>query len=123
MLELLMNHDGKLETWTFRGPLLIKNKVEIEQLHQNNNKNGLRPKESKKNIDTSRLAPPKATIYCHKPKVNSVRFEDPCDHINNMDNANDDTHLIKGICRGGGKFWIREREHNNWRRTRIIRKH
>ena len=48
----------------------------------------------KKNTDTSNTAPTKAKIDCHSPKLNLVRFEDPYNHINGMDNTHDDTHLI-----------------------------
>ena len=52
------------------------------------------PKTSTKNTDTSNTAPHKAKIDCHKPKVKSLQFEEPYDHINPMENTHDDTHLI-----------------------------
>ena len=53
----------------------------MNQIHQQNNEN----------YNTS---PPRATFSCHQLKVKSVRFEDPYDRINIMDNTHDDTHLI-----------------------------
>ena len=89
-----MQHDGKLETCPFRGPIFIKKKSEIEKLFQNNNNNGLMPKYFNKNIDTSTLGSSKLTFVWHKDKVNSFHFFDPYDHINTMYNNNEDTHLL-----------------------------
>ena len=50
--------------------------------------------ELNKNTDKYNSDPPQDTIYHHQPKVNSVRFEDPYDHINPMENTHEDTHLI-----------------------------
>ena len=47
-----------------------------------------------KNIDTSISAPRKATLARNKRKLNSVQFVDPYDHVNLMENTNDDTHLV-----------------------------
>ena len=89
-----MQHDWKLETFTFRGPLFITKKSAREQLLQKNHKNGSRPKEFNKNTDTSNTAPPQATIGRHLSKVNSIRFKDPYDHINPMENTHEDTHPL-----------------------------
>ena len=94
MRELLMHHDVKLEIYPFRGPLLINKKAAIEHLFKNSHKNGSRSKDFNNNIDTSSSAPPKATIVCHKPKVNLVLFVDPYNHINLGENTNDNTNLI-----------------------------
>ena len=76
------------------GPFFVKKNSALEQLLQNNHKNGSRPKYPNKNIDTSISGPPKATIASHGPKVNPAIFEDPYEHINPMDNTNDYTHLV-----------------------------
>ena len=90
-----MQHSGKLENFPFRIPLNIKKKEPIEQLLQNNHKHGSIPKYFNKKTDTyNNTGCPEATIACPVPKVNSVYFEDPYDHINPMDNPHEDTHLI-----------------------------
>ena len=89
-----MHHYVKLEIYHFRGPLFINKKSEIEKFFQNNHKHGSRSIDFNNNIDTSRSAPPKATIVCHKPKFNSVHVEDPYDQFNILDNTNDNTHPI-----------------------------
>ena len=48
-----MQHDGKLENFPFRGPLLTNKKLAKEQLLQNNHKNGSRLNEFNKYTDTS----------------------------------------------------------------------
>ena len=58
-------------------------------------KNVSRPKEFNKNKDSSKnTVPPQATIDCPCPKVNSVHFDDPYDHINHTENTHKDTKLI-----------------------------
>ena len=52
------------------------------------------PSTSTKNTDVSNTYPPKTIITHHQPKVKSVRFEDPYDHINLMDNTHEETHPI-----------------------------
>ena len=89
----MIQHDGKLETCPFRVPFFISKKTAREQIPQNNHKYGSRPKDINNNIDASISGSPKDTIDWHGPKVNSVYFEDPYDHINPMDNTNVDTHL------------------------------
>ena len=92
--DLLMQHDGKLETCSFRGPLFTKEESAREQLLKNNNKNGSRHKYFNKNTDTSNTALSQDTIDFHPPKVNSVCFEEPYDHINRIWNTHDYTHII-----------------------------
>ena len=84
-----MKNDIKIETCTFRGPFFINKKTAREKLLQNNHKNGSRPKEFNKNTDKSNTDPPQDKISCHQPKVNSVRFEDPYEHINPTENTHD----------------------------------
>ena len=91
---MLTQHDGKLETFPFRGTLVINKKSSREQLLHKNNKNGSLPKYFNKNTDTSNTDPTQDTIDCNWPKVNSVRFEYLYDHINPMENTHDDTHLL-----------------------------
>ena len=67
---------------------VVKKISAIEQLLQNNHKHGSIPKDFNNNTDTSKSAPSKAIISGHKPKLNSVRFEDSCDHINHVYNTN-----------------------------------
>ena len=62
MIKLLIQNDGRIETCPLRGPLFINKNSAIEQLLQNNNKNGSQPKDFNKNIDTCNTAPPQATI-------------------------------------------------------------
>ena len=88
-----MQHDGKLENCLFRGPFFIKKKASREQILQNN-ENVSRPKYINKNTDISRSYPPTAIIACHQPKINSVRFEDPHNQINPIENTNNDTQII-----------------------------
>ena len=89
-----MQHDIKLETYPFIGPLFINKKESTEHILQNNHKHGSITKDLNRNIDTSISGPSKYTLVRHKPKVNLVRFFDPYDHINPMDNTNDETHLV-----------------------------
>ena len=90
-----MQHDGTLENCPFRGTLYIHAKSPREQLIQKNHKHGSRPKDLNKNKYTSRnTSPPQATILFHSLKSNSVRFEDPYDHIRRINNHNEHTHLI-----------------------------
>ena len=51
------------------------------------------PKTSK-NTDMSNTYPPQDTTAWHWTKFKSVRFEDPYEHINPMENANYVTHLL-----------------------------
>ena len=47
------------------------------------------PKDFKKSKDTPKKKfPPPAKIPLHRPKANSVRFEDPYDHIHHINNHN-----------------------------------
>ena len=71
-----MQHDRKLEAFTFRGPFFIHKSSSREQILQNNHKHGSRPKYFNKNVYTSRSDPPKATCVRHKPKVKSFHFFD-----------------------------------------------
>ena len=43
-MEILMQNYGKMETWTFHGPLFINKKDTRENLLQINYKHGSRPK-------------------------------------------------------------------------------
>ena len=65
-----------------------------EQILQKNNKNISQPKEFNKNTDTPKTDPSKATISQYLQKSNPVRFSDPYDHINPMDNTHDETHIL-----------------------------
>ena len=89
-----MQHDGKIETCPFRRPFFTKKNEGREQLLHNNHKNGSRTKDFNKKSDTSNTSLPQAIIACNKPKLNSVRFEDPYDHINPMENNYDKTHIL-----------------------------
>ena len=89
-----MQHGGKRDNFPFWGLLFIREKISRKQFLQNNTKIGSRPKYNNKNTDTSSISPPRATISCHWPKVNSVCFEDPYDHINDMNNTHDYTHIL-----------------------------
>ena len=89
-----MHNNGKLETRRFRGPSFINKKAPREKIIHNNNKHGKSTKDFKNNIDTSSSGSPRTKLFRHKPKVNSVRFGDPYDHINPTENTNDETHLI-----------------------------
>ena len=54
-----------------------------KQLPQNNHKHGFPLKDFNENTDTSNnKSPPQAKIDRPRPKVNSVRFGDPYEHIN-----------------------------------------
>ena len=79
---------------TFQGPIVFIKKATLEILLQKNHRYGSRHKYFNMNIDTSILGLLKATIYHHKAKLNSIYSVDPCDHINLMDNNNDEIHLI-----------------------------
>ena len=90
-----MQHYGTLEPPPFRVPLYIHAKSPREKILQKNHKHGLRPKQLNKNKYTSKnKGPPQATIACPRPKLNSVRFDDPYDHIHHMDHNHEKTHLI-----------------------------
>ena len=89
-----MQHDGKLEHFPFGVPLFVNKNPARENLLHNNHRNLSIPKDFNKNTDTSSSFPPKDTISCHKPKVNSVRFEDPYYQINHVVNTNDYNDLI-----------------------------
>ena len=78
----------------FGVPLFTKKNVAIEQLLQNNHKDGSIPKDLNNNIDTSNSDPTKAKTACNKPKVKSVHFEDQYYHINPLDKTNYYTRLI-----------------------------
>ena len=65
-----------------------------EELLHNNQRKGSRPKYFNKDTDTSRPDRTKSTIDRHQTKINSVRFEDPNNQINTMDNTNDGTQII-----------------------------
>ena len=84
----------KIGSITFQGSIFIKKKAEIDHLPQNNHKHGSRPKDFNNKFDNSISSPPRDITYRHKPKVNSVRFEYPYNHINTMENNNNDNHLI-----------------------------
>ena len=72
--ELSMQYYGKWETRPFGGLLFIKKNKARKYLPQNNHEHGLILKGFNKNNNTSKSAPPKATIARHKPKINSVNF-------------------------------------------------
>ena len=65
-----------------------------EQIIKNNHKNVSISNYCNMNIDTLISGPPESTFVCHIPKVNSVRFEDPYDHINPMCNNNYTNHIV-----------------------------
>ena len=90
-----MKHDGTIFNCSFRGPFYIHSETTREQPLQNNHRLGSRPKEFYKSKDTSKnICPSQATIACHHPKVNSVRFDDPYDNIHHMKYTHEDTPLI-----------------------------
>ena len=66
-----------------------------EQLLQKNHKNWSQPKDFNKNIDTPNTSPPQAKMAYHRPKLNSVWFEYPYDHINPMENTQEDINPIE----------------------------
>ena len=78
----------------FGVPLFTKKNVAIEQLLQNNHKDGSIPKDLNNNIDTSNSDPTKAKTACNKPKVKSVHFICQYDQINPMGSNNDGTQLV-----------------------------
>ena len=83
--ELLMQNDGSLENCPFMVPLYMHEKAPIEQLLQNNHKHGSQTKDFNKNKYTSNnTGPNQAKISRLRPKVSSVQFEDPYDHISPM---------------------------------------
>ena len=93
--ELLKHNYETLEDFPFRGPLYIHKNAPREQHIQKNHKNWSRPNNFNKNKDTSNNTDPhQDTISCPRPKLNSVHFEDPYEHINPMENTHEDTHLI-----------------------------
>ena len=47
-----------------------------------------------KKTDAYNTAPPQDTIAQNWLKLNSVRFEEPYEHINPMDNTHEDIHII-----------------------------
>ena len=61
-----------------------EDKSAIEQIIKNNHKNVSISNYCNMNIDTLISGPPESTLVCHIPTVNSVRFEDPYDHIGFM---------------------------------------
>ena len=66
-----------------------------EQQLQNNHKHGSRPKEFNRNKDKSNNTRPlQYKISLSRPKINSVRFDDPYEHIHHMENTHEYTHLI-----------------------------
>ena len=77
-----MHNYGKLETCHFRNPLFINKNSEIEYIIHKNHRHGSIPIYFNNNIDTSSSGTPKATCVQHKPKVHSLHFVDPYDHIN-----------------------------------------
>ena len=75
--------------------LYIHAKAPREQLLQKNYKHGLRPKDFNKNKDTPKITGSlQQTIPRTRPKINSVRFEDPYDYIYHMDHNHENNHLI-----------------------------
>ena len=81
MRELLIQHDGKIETCTFRGTLFTKKKESIEQLLKKKHRNGPRPKDFNKNTDTYSTDPHQDKVSHIQPKLKSLRFEDLYDHM------------------------------------------
>ena len=93
--EFPMQHYGTLYKFPFIGQLCIHKKTPIEKILQKNHKHGSLPKDFNNNKDTSRNKDIlQDKISCPCPKVNSVRFEDPYDHINPMENNHEDTHIM-----------------------------
>ena len=90
-----MKHDGTLENCPFRVPLYIHVKAPIEQLLRKNHKHVSIQKDFNKNNDTSKnICPLQAKIACPCPKLKSVRFDDSCDRIHNMDHNLENNNLI-----------------------------
>ena len=95
MRELLTKNDGALENPPFRRSLYIHAKAPREQLLQNNQKHGSRPKDSNKNKYKSKnTGPPQVTIACPRLKVNPVQFYETNDHIHHMEHTHENTHLL-----------------------------
>ena len=66
-----------------------------EKLFQNNHKHGSQPKYfNSKKYTSNNTGPPQATIARPSSNVNSLQFQDPCDHINPMYNIHEDTDII-----------------------------
>ena len=84
----------KNRTLSLQRTIVHKENPAREQLLQKNYKNVSQPKDFNNNTDTSNIDPPKATIARHLPKVNSVRFEDPYEHIDPTENTHEYTHII-----------------------------
>ena len=83
-----MQHFRKLDNFPFRVPFFIHENTPREQLIQNNHRHGSRPKEFNKNKDASKnKGPLQAKNACPITNVISVRFDDPYDHINPMENT------------------------------------
>ena len=90
-----MRHNGTLENFPSRGPFYIHAKAPREQLLKKNHKHGSQTKDFNKNKYTSQntgLTQDIISLTC--PKVNSVCFDEPYDHIHHMENTHEDTHLI-----------------------------
>ena len=86
-----MQHDVTLDNFPFRGPLYIHKKSFRENILQKNHKHGSQAKYFNNKKTSKNTAPPQATISRPLQKVNSVRFEDPYNHINPMENHLFDT--------------------------------
>ena len=83
---LLMQHGGTLENPPFRVTLYINAKAPIEQLLHKNHKHGSRSKDLKKiKYASKNTGLPQAKIARPCPKVKSVWFDDPYDHIHHME--------------------------------------
>ena len=90
-----MQPDGTLDHCPFRGPLYINAKAPIEQLLQNTHKHVSRLNDFNKSKDTSKNTVPTQDIISRPcPKVTSVRFDEPYDHIHHMEHTNEENHII-----------------------------
>ena len=89
-----MQHDGKIETCHFCGPLFINKNATREQLPQIKYKKISISKYFKKGNATAGSGPPKYTFQRHQPKMHSVWFNYPYNYINTRDNNNDPTNLV-----------------------------
>ena len=95
MRELLIQNDGTLENVSFRGPFYIHAKSPREQLLHNNHKHGSSTKDfNKYKYKYKNTGPTQSTIPFPHPKPNSVRYEDPYDHIHHMGHNHENSHPI-----------------------------
>ena len=90
-----MRHYGRLENPPFIGPLYIHTKASREKLLQKNHKHGSSPKDFNKiKYISKNTGSPQAKISCPLPKVISVWFDDPYNHIHHTEHTHENNHPI-----------------------------